>query len=289
LERPIGNINGSVTMTAISSSPIAEAISGKICLITGGSRTLGAEIARRMARYGAQVVVNYHRSREAALALCEELAAFGGKAQAIQADVSQPGDVERLVSETWIQIGALDMVVNNVGPYADTPFLDLSLADFDRVVAGNVRSTFMMTQAAGRLMKKRGSGHIINIAATSIFHRSHSVYGLAKSGVVHLTEALALELAPEVHVNALAPDLIAENEEMASDFAARAIASTPMGRLVTRGEIAEMVCLLCTPAFAMVAGHTLVLDGGRNIPRIAFGPDRAPKRCTASSESSPLA
>jgi NAD(P)-dependent dehydrogenase (short-subunit alcohol dehydrogenase family) len=164
-------------------------------------------------------------------------------------------------------------VVNNVGPYADTPFLDLSLADFDRVVAGNLRSTFLVTQAAGRLMKQRGSGHIINIAATSLFHRSHSVYGLAKSGVVHLTEALALELAPEVHVNALAPDLIAENEDMPPELAARAVAATPMGRLISRGEIAEMVCLLCTPAFDMVAGQTFVLDGGRSIPRIAFGPD----------------
>jgi NAD(P)-dependent dehydrogenase (short-subunit alcohol dehydrogenase family) len=260
-------------MTAISSSPIQDAIGGKICLITGGSRTLGAEIARHMARYGAQIVVNYHRSPEAALALCEELAALGGKAGAIQADVSQPADVERLVSQTWTQFGALDIVVNNVGPYADTPFLDLSLAEFDRVVAGNVRSTFMVTQAAGRLMKQRGSGHIINIAATSLFHRSHSVYGLAKSSVIHLTEALAIELAPEVRVNALAPDLIADNEEMAPDLVARVIASTPMGRLVSRGEIAEMVCLLCTPAFAMVAGHTLVLDGGHTIPRIAFGSD----------------
>jgi NAD(P)-dependent dehydrogenase (short-subunit alcohol dehydrogenase family) len=260
-------------MTAIPSSPISEAISGKICLITGGSRTLGAEIARRMARYGAHVVVNYHRSRSAALALCEELAALGAQAWAIQADVSQPHDVERLVSQTWSQFGALDILVNNVGPYVDTPFLELSLADFDRVIAGNVRSTFLVTQAAGRLMKQRGSGHIITIAATSLFHRSHSVYGLAKSSVVHLTEALALELAPEVHVNALAPDLIADNEDMTPELAARVIASTPMGRLVTRDEVAEMVCLLCTPAFAMVSGHTLVLDGGHSIRRIAAAQD----------------
>src|SRR5262245_37072559 len=127
-------------MTARPSSPIGEAIRGKLCLITGGSRTLGAEIARRMARYGVHVVVNYHHSREAALALCDELVAFGVQARAIQADVSQAADVERLLSETWSHFGALDIVVNNVGPYVDTPFLDLALADFDRVVAGNIRS-----------------------------------------------------------------------------------------------------------------------------------------------------
>jgi NAD(P)-dependent dehydrogenase (short-subunit alcohol dehydrogenase family) len=121
-------------------------------------------------------------------------------------------------------------------------------------------------------MKERGGGYIINIAATDIFHRSHSIYGLAKAGVVHLTEAMALELAPEVRVNALAPDLIADNEDMPSDdFVKQAIAGTPLQKLVTRAEIAEMACLLCTPVFNSVTGQTIVMDGGRTIARIATG------------------
>ena len=129
----------------------------------------------------------------------------------------------------------------------------------------------MLSQAIGRRMKERGHGHIINIAATDMFHRSHSVYGLSKSGVVYLTEALALELAPEVRINAIAPDLIADNEDMSpdDDFLKQAIAGTPLKKLVTRAEIAEMACLLCTSAFNSVTGQTIVMDGGRSIPRIA--------------------
>ena len=258
-------------MAASTFSDVHNAIGGKICLITGASRALGADIARRMAQYGAHVAVNYHRSKDAAHALCEELHAQGVQAQAIQADVTQPDDVARLVAATWSQLGPIDILVNNAGPYVDTPFLDLPLADFDRILAGNLRATFLLCQRVGRHMLERGNGQIVNIAATDIFHRSHSIYGLAKSGVVHLTEALALELAPAVRVNAVAPDLIADNEDMAPDFAARAAAATPVGRLVTRAEIAELVCLLCTPAFAMMTGRTVVLDGGRSLPRIHFG------------------
>jgi NAD(P)-dependent dehydrogenase (short-subunit alcohol dehydrogenase family) len=122
-------------------------------------------------------------------------------------------------------------------------------------------------------MKARGRGSVVNVAATDAFHRSHSVYGLAKAGVLYLTEALALELAPEVRVNAVAPDLIADNEGMGPELVDPAVAATPLGRLVTRSEIAETICLLCAaPAFACVTGQTFVLDGGRSLPRIALGP-----------------
>ena len=247
-------------------------IKDKVCLISGASRALGAEIARRMAHYGVHVAVNYHRSQEAALALGQELSALGIRAVPIQADVSQQEDVERLVSETTGRLGPVDILVNNVGPYSETPFLKLPLAEFDHILAGNIRAAFMLSQAVGRQMKERGSGHIINIAAADIFHRSHSIYGLAKGGMVHLTEAMALELAPEVRINALAPDLIADNEDMPSDdFVKQAIAGTPLRKLVTRAEIAEMVCLLCTPVFNSVTGQTIVMDGGRSIARIATG------------------
>ena len=251
---------------------IGDQLKDKVCLVTGASRTLGAEIARRMAHSGAHVAVNYHRSQDAALALCRELNELGVKTLPVQADVSRPDDVERLVTQTGEQLGPIDILVNNVGPYVDTPFLDLTLADFDRVVAGNIRTTFMLSQIIGRRMKERGRGHIINIAATDMFHRSHSVYGLSKSGVVYLTEALALELAPKVRINAIAPDLIADNEDMSPDdaFVKQAIAGTPLKKLVTRAEIAEMTCLLCTPAFNSVTGQTIVMDGGRSIPRIAM-------------------
>jgi len=252
-----------------STEPHLNALAEKTCLVTGGSRTLGAEIVRTMANYGVQVAINYHRSAKAAHTLSAELASAGAKAEPFQADVTDDTDVTALIDNVTTRFGPIDILVNNVGSYVDSPFLEMPLADFDRIMASNVRATFLLSQAVGRQMKARGCGHIINIAATDVFHRSHSIYGLAKSGVIHLTEAMALELAPEVRVNAIAPDLIADNEDMTPEFTARAIGGTPLARLVTRSEVAEMVCLLCTPTFDMVTGQTIVLDGGRTIPRIS--------------------
>jgi NAD(P)-dependent dehydrogenase (short-subunit alcohol dehydrogenase family) len=248
----------------------------RVCLVTGASRTLGAVVARRLAQEGAHVAVNYHRSAAAARALSAELAGYGVRTVAVQADVSDSDQVAELVETVWTELGPIDLLVNNVGPYVDTPFLDLDLADFDAVMAGNVRATFLVSQVAGRRMKVRGRGLIVNIAATDVFHRSHSVYGLAKAGVVYLTEALALELAPQVRVNAIAPDLIADNEDMDSGLVEGSTAATPLGRLVTRSEIAAMVSLLATPAFEFVTGQTVVMDGGRSLPRIAFGGGSSP-------------
>jgi NAD(P)-dependent dehydrogenase (short-subunit alcohol dehydrogenase family) len=205
------------------------------------------------------------------MALCAELAAQGAGVCAIQADLLDAASIQPLVDAVTTQLGAIDILVNNVGPYVDTPFLDLNVEEFDRVMHGNVRATYLLTQRVGRQMRARGTGRIINIAATDYRHRSHSVYGLAKAGVVHLTEAFALELAPVVPIFALAPDLIADNEEMDQAFAARAVAATPMGRLVTRAEVATLVAMLCSPACDMLTGQTLLVDGGRTLPRIRDG------------------
>ncbi len=244
-------------------------LAGKTCLVTGASRGLGVTIARRLAQAGARVAVHYRQAADAAEALCAELTATGATALPFQADLLDERAIDRLVVAVTAQLGTIDVLVNNVGPYVDTPFLDLPLADFDAVMAGNVRATFLLAQAVGGAMRARHAGRIINIAATDYRHRSHAVYGLAKSGVVYLTEALALELAPSTPVLAIAPDLIADNEDMAPDFVARSVAATPMARLVTRAEVAEMVCLLCAPVFDMLTGQTLVMDGGRSLPRMA--------------------
>jgi NAD(P)-dependent dehydrogenase (short-subunit alcohol dehydrogenase family) len=248
-----------------------QPLQNNVCLVTGAARKLGADIVRALAGQGAAVAVNYLESAGAARALIDELSAVGARAEAFQADVSDPVHATRLVEAVWEELGAIDVLVNNAGPFVDTPLLELPTADFDRIMATNVRATFMLSQLAGRRMKARAQGRIINIAATDVFHRSHSVYGLAKAGVVYLTEALACELAPEVRVNAVAPGLIAENEDMDPEFEGQILQATPLGRLATRAEIAEMVCLLCTPAFDSVTGQTIVMDGGHRIPRLGSG------------------
>lgn len=258
-------------MEASHMSRSLPSLRGKVCLVTGASRGLGVTIARTLAAQAAAVAVHYHRSTAEALALCAELTVQGANACAVQADLLDPGAVQPLVDAVTTQLGAIDILVNNFGPYVDAPFLDLSVAEFDRVMHGNVRATYLLMQLVGRQMRARGAGRIINIAATDYRHRSHSVYGLAKAGVVHLTEAFALELAPNVPVFALAPDLIADNEEMDQAFAARAVAATPMQRLVTRAEVATLVAMLCSPACDMLTGQTLIVDGGRSLPRIVDG------------------
>jgi NAD(P)-dependent dehydrogenase (short-subunit alcohol dehydrogenase family) len=222
-----------------------------------------------MAYIGAQVAINYHQSETAAHNLRNELIESGTKAHMIQADVTKTRDVARLVEQTIAHFGRIDILVNNVGPFVDMPFLDLPMPDYQAIMDGNIRATLLMCQRVGKHMKRQGSGKIINISATDYKHRSHSIYGLAKIGVVYLTEALAVELAPEVQVFAVAPDLIADNEDMTVELVEDAVGGTPMGRLVTRDEIAKVICQLCTPPFEMATGQTIVLDGGRSIPRIA--------------------
>ena len=249
----------------------SHSLLGKVSLVTGGSRGLGPEIVRALAGRGSKVAVNYLESVGAAHKLCRELSATGVQVEPIQADVSDMDEIRHLVSKTWSTLGPIDILVNNIGPYVDTPFLDLSVNDFDFIMSTNVRATYLVTQVAGKLMKARGSGSVINIAATDSYYRSHSVYGLAKAGVVYLTAAMALELAPEVRMNAISPDLIGDNQDMNLDFVQRSVLATPMGRLVRRTEVAEMVCLLTSESFNSVTGQTIVMDGGRSIHRIPFG------------------
>jgi 3-oxoacyl-[acyl-carrier protein] reductase len=248
-------------------------LAGKVALVTGGSRKLGAAIARELARHGVAVAVNYLHAREAAEALCRELTATGVPALAMGGDVTSEEQVAALVERTWAEMGPIDILVNNVGTYADAPLLDIDPAAFDEVIATNVRSTYLLSRSAGGRMKQRGQGAVINIGAADAQHRSHSVYGLAKLGVAYLTEALALELAPEVRCNAVAPDLMLDNEDLdpSSEFARGSVAATPLGRLVGRAEIAEVIALLCTSSFAFVTGQVIGLDGGRSISRIRFG------------------
>ncbi|MFN3334339.1 MAG: SDR family NAD(P)-dependent oxidoreductase [Caldilinea sp.] len=170
-------------------SLVSRALHDKVCLVTGASQGLGATIARTLAAAGATVAVHYNRSERAATALCVELAANGANTLPVQADLLDAATIEPLATIVSEQLGPIDILVNNVGPYVDTPFLDLSVENFDLVMNGNVRATFLLSQCVGRRMRTRGAGRIINIAATDYRHRSHSIYGLAKDGVIHLTEA----------------------------------------------------------------------------------------------------
>jgi NAD(P)-dependent dehydrogenase (short-subunit alcohol dehydrogenase family) len=242
-------------------------LKGKVAIVTGASSGSGVDIAQELARGGARVAVHYRHSRDGAAGVVARIRAAGGEAQAFQADVAVAGDVRRLVGEVESALGSVSVLVNNAGPFADTAFRTLSERDWDYVMNANLKSVFLASQHVLPGMEKLGWGRIVNLGATSGFVRSHSVYGLAKAALLHLTESMAVEFAPHVTVNAVVPSQIASaRTDKMPAYKAAAVAATPLKRLVTQPEIARMVVLLCSPAFDIVTGRTIVMDGGRSLP-----------------------
>ena len=243
------------------------ALAGKHALVTGSSRNLGAVIAEQLALEGATVALTYNESEQAARDLAARLSAATGREHpCLGGDLATVDGVRSVVEGALSALGRIDVLVNNAGPWAGAPFLELSDGDWDAVLHANVKAAYLATQLVAPGMRAAGWGRVVNVSAGSRYLRNHSVYGLAKDAVVFLTEELACELGPEVTVNAVAPGQIIESapdiEEFDPDFVPRAIAATPAGRLVTRVEVAGLVLALCSPAFAMVTGATIPVDGG---------------------------
>ncbi len=245
-----------------------SALAGRRALVTGSARNLGAEIAARLAAAGAAVAVNYRTSRadaEAVVAALEPPAS--GRHATIGGDVSDPDAAADVAVRAADSLGGpVDVLVNNAGPYAAEPFVELSEEDFDRIWNTNVKAAYLTAQAFTPGMRSNGWGRIVNISASSAFVRNRSVYTLANAALITLTEELAVELAPEITVNAIAPGQIHESlDELRSyvpEWADRVVAATPMGRLATRGEIADIVVVMCRPCFDAVTGITVPVDGG---------------------------
>ena len=242
-------------------------LEGKIALVTGASSGSGVDIARALARRGARVAVHYRNSRAGAEEVVAAIRAAGAEAQVFQADVTVADDVRRLVGEVEAELGPVSVLVNNAGPFADTPFRTLTERDWDYVMNANLKAVFLASQRVLPGMEKLGWGRIVNVGATSGLVRSHSVYGLAKGALLHLTESMAVEFAPHVTVNVVVPSQIASaRTDRMPAYKANAIEATPLKRLVTQREIAHMVALMCSAAFDFVTGRAIVLDGGRSIP-----------------------
>lgn len=243
-------------------------LAGKIVLVTGSSSGAGAEIAREFARAGAHVAVHCREDVDAAAAVVGSIRTEGHAATAFQADLANPDETRRLAAEVRARLGTISILVNNAGPFAGAPFLELEERQWDSVLAVNLKAPFLLAQEIGPAMVRQGWGRIVNLGATSALVRSHSVYGLAKAALLHLTESLALELAPAVTVNAIVPSQIAgPRTDTMPAYKNAAIASTPLGRLVTEPEIARLAVRMCGQEFDFMTGRALILDGGRSLPR----------------------
>src|SRR5258708_9888886 len=223
-------------------------LTGKVALVTGSSSGAGAEIAREFGRLGAHVAVHCRSNLKAAKEVTEQIRQEGNFATAFRADLSNAAETRGLAAEVTRQLGAVSILVNNAGPFAGASFLELKELDWDTVLAANLKAPFLLIQEIAPAMMQHGWGRVINIGATSALVRSHSIYGLAKAAVVHLTESLALELAPTVTVNAVVPSQIATpRTDTMEDYKRAAIAGTPLRRLVTDTEMAQVVTLHCEP------------------------------------------
>ncbi|GMQ86589.1 MAG: SDR family oxidoreductase [Acidimicrobiia bacterium] len=238
-------------------------LEGHTALVTASSRNLGASIAAALAGVGADVVVTYHQSPEAAEALLAGLPE--GNHVAVNGDTSS-GDGIRAMVEAAVAAapGAIDIVINNSGPFAMEPFVDLDPSEWDRIWTANVKAAYLTSRMLVPAMSEWG--RIVNISAGSAYLRNHSIYTLAKDAMITFTEALAVEVAPAVNVNCVAPGQIAESADDIAEFdptfVERSIAATPLGRLVTRAEVAGIVAELCGPRFDAVTGVTIPIDGG---------------------------
>jgi 3-oxoacyl-[acyl-carrier protein] reductase len=244
-------------------------LTGKVAIVTGASKGIGAGIAQALAAAGAAVVVNYASSRDGADRVVAEIAGKGGKAVAVKADVSKANDVRRLFDETKKAFGSLDVLVNNAGIYRFAPLEDVTEDEFHREFNTNVLGVLLATKEAMKHFGPDG-GSVINISSIASTSPTPTavVYSATKGAVDTITRVLAKELGPKkVRVNAINPGGV-ETEGthtmgmIGSDFEKQLVARTSLGRLGQPNDIAPVAVFLASAASGWMTGETIAVSGG---------------------------
>jgi NAD(P)-dependent dehydrogenase (short-subunit alcohol dehydrogenase family) len=235
-------------------------LGGKIAVVTGGLSGIGAAIVKRMVDEGATVIAADRSTNEGKLG--------SGPLLPLHVDVLDPVSVNSMVHAVVARFGRLDFLVNSAGIGSDIPFLETSLETFDRIVAVNLRGTFIVGQAAARAMRETGGGSIVNIGSVSGItgNAGRSAYGASKWGVVGLSRVMAIDLADiGIRVNVVAPGAVETPlvDMMLPETDSRQwIAHTPLHRYARPEEVAGAVVFLCSDDACYITGHVLVVDGG---------------------------
>jgi 3-oxoacyl-[acyl-carrier protein] reductase len=243
-------------------------LDGKVALVTGGSRGIGAATAELLAQAGASVVVNFRTRQTDATRVVRRIVKARGRATAIGADISDPRQAQALVEETVDLYAGIDILVNNASIWEDGPLLKMTVADWARTMATNLDAVFFTTQAAARHMKRAKSGSIVNISSTAgqRGEAEHSHYAASKAGVIALTKSWAAELARYgIRVNCVAPGWV-DTEMAAPGLVGTAkrevLRSIPMRRIGEPGEIAAAILFLAGDACGFANGEILNVNGG---------------------------
>lgn len=240
-------------------------LSGKVALVTGGSRGIGAAIAKRLAREGAAVVITYAGSQAKAEEVAAAIHASGGRVLAIQADSADAGAVQRAVASTVDAFGGLDVLVNNAGIALLAPIAEYSLDDFDRMLAVNVKAVFVAVQAATRHMRE--GARILTIGSVNADRMPFaggSVYAMTKAAVAGFTRGLARDLGPRgITVNTIQPGPVDSDMNPADGpFADTLKGLMSIARYGRADEIAGLAAYLAGPEAAFITGASLTIDGG---------------------------
>lgn len=235
---------------------------GKLALVTGAGHRVGRALALGLARAGAHVAVHFHRSEADARETVEAIEGIGRMAVALRADLSDPGACAALVAAAAQRLEGLDVLVNSASLFESAPFDAITVEDWDRVQAVNVRAPFLLTRAAADLLRER-RGLVVNIADLSGVQawRLFAHHGVSKAALIHLTRVSARALAPEVRVNCIVPGTVLPPEDYTEEQVEQSVARTALGRLGSPEDVVEALLFLARSDFA--TGSIVTVDGGR--------------------------